>query len=99
MTGMLTEFGNIGGNGGNGPLIMGSPATVADQLEAWLDEADIDPILPLCRENRRSSWRYMNHMNVIALHSHIHLVDFWGILISISFSTACTSVLQLGRDT
>lgn len=38
-TGMLAEFGSIGGNG---PLLIGSPATVADQLEVWLDEADVD---------------------------------------------------------
>jgi alkanesulfonate monooxygenase len=28
--------------GGIGPLIVGSPATVADQLEAWVDETDLD---------------------------------------------------------
>ncbi|KAH8810701.1 luciferase-like domain-containing protein [Xylogone sp. PMI_703] len=38
-TGMLAEFGSIGGNG---PLLIGSPSTVADQLEVWLDEADVD---------------------------------------------------------
>jgi len=38
-TGMLAESGSIGGNG---PLLIGSPATVADELEVWLDEADVD---------------------------------------------------------
>ncbi|KAL8829770.1 MAG: hypothetical protein Q9191_001818 [Dirinaria sp. TL-2023a] len=38
-TGMLAEFGSIGGNG---PLFVGSPSTVADHLETWLDEADVD---------------------------------------------------------
>ena len=28
--------------GGIGPVVVGSPATVADQLEAWIDETDID---------------------------------------------------------
>src|ERR1700722_8537880 len=28
--------------GGIGPLVVGSPATVADQLEAWIDETDLD---------------------------------------------------------
>jgi alkanesulfonate monooxygenase SsuD/methylene tetrahydromethanopterin reductase-like flavin-dependent oxidoreductase (luciferase family) len=28
--------------GGIGPVIVGSPATVADQLEGWIDETDID---------------------------------------------------------
>jgi long-chain alkane monooxygenase len=28
--------------GGIGPVIVGSPATVADQLEAWIDETDLD---------------------------------------------------------
>jgi alkanesulfonate monooxygenase len=28
--------------GGIGPVIVGSPATVAEQLEAWIDETDID---------------------------------------------------------
>ncbi len=28
--------------GGIGPVIVGSPATVADQLEAWVDDTDID---------------------------------------------------------
>ena len=28
--------------GGNGPIIVGTPAQVADGLEAWVEEADID---------------------------------------------------------
>jgi hypothetical protein len=28
--------------GGIGPVIVGSPATVADHLEAWGDETDVD---------------------------------------------------------
>ena len=28
--------------GGIGPVLVGSPATVADQLEAWIDETDLD---------------------------------------------------------
>lgn len=28
--------------GGIGPVIVGSPATVADQLEPWIDETDLD---------------------------------------------------------
>ena len=28
--------------GGIGPVLVGSPATVADQLEAWVDETDLD---------------------------------------------------------
>ncbi|KAI5863386.1 Nitrilotriacetate monooxygenase component A/pristinamycin IIA synthase subunit A [Durotheca rogersii] len=28
--------------GGNGPLFVGTPAQVADALEAWVDEADVD---------------------------------------------------------
>lgn len=30
------------GIGGMGPVIVGSPSTVADELERWVDEADID---------------------------------------------------------
>ncbi|MEU8024567.1 LLM class flavin-dependent oxidoreductase [Micromonospora haikouensis] len=30
------------GVGGGGPVIVGSPATIADELERWMDEADID---------------------------------------------------------
>lgn len=28
--------------GGNGPLLVGTPAQVADSLQAWVDEADVD---------------------------------------------------------
>lgn len=28
--------------GGNGPLLVGTPAQVADALEAWVNEADVD---------------------------------------------------------
>jgi long-chain alkane monooxygenase len=28
--------------GGIGPVVVGSPATVADQLECWIDETNID---------------------------------------------------------
>lgn len=28
--------------GGNGPLFVGTPAQVADSLEAWVEEADVD---------------------------------------------------------
>lgn len=30
------------GVGGGGPVIVGSPATVADELERWMDEGDLD---------------------------------------------------------
>ncbi|MGI5430675.1 hypothetical protein [Streptomyces sp. CA-179760] len=30
------------GIGGIGPVVVGSPATVADELERWVEEADID---------------------------------------------------------
>ncbi len=35
----LAEFVGVGGGG---PVIVGSPATVADELERWVDEADLD---------------------------------------------------------
>lgn len=35
----LAEFVSIGGRG---PVIVGSPATVADELERWIREADVD---------------------------------------------------------
>lgn len=28
--------------GGNGPVLVGTPARVADGLEAWVEEADVD---------------------------------------------------------
>lgn len=28
--------------GGLGPVAVGSPATVADELERWIEEADVD---------------------------------------------------------
>lgn len=28
--------------GGNGPLVVGTPAQVADVMEAWVAEADVD---------------------------------------------------------
>lgn len=28
--------------GGNGPLLVGTPAQVADGLETWVNEADVD---------------------------------------------------------
>jgi hypothetical protein len=30
------------GIGGMGPVVVGSPATVADELERWVEEADVD---------------------------------------------------------
>lgn len=35
----LAEFVGVGGGG---PVIVGSPATVADELERWVEEADLD---------------------------------------------------------
>jgi alkanesulfonate monooxygenase SsuD/methylene tetrahydromethanopterin reductase-like flavin-dependent oxidoreductase (luciferase family) len=28
--------------GGIGPVVVGSPATVADEIEAWIEETDVD---------------------------------------------------------
>lgn len=28
--------------GGNGPVLVGTPAQVADALEVWVNEADVD---------------------------------------------------------
>lgn len=28
--------------GGNGPLLVGTPSQVADGLQEWIDEADVD---------------------------------------------------------
>ena len=36
------QIGEFVGVGGGGPVIVGSPATVADELERWMDEADVD---------------------------------------------------------
>jgi alkanesulfonate monooxygenase SsuD/methylene tetrahydromethanopterin reductase-like flavin-dependent oxidoreductase (luciferase family) len=36
------EIARFVGVGGGGPVIVGSPQTVADELERWIDEADID---------------------------------------------------------
>ncbi|WP_410598145.1 LLM class flavin-dependent oxidoreductase [Amycolatopsis sp. lyj-90] len=36
------EIGKFLGIGGLGPVIVGSPATVADELERWIEEADVD---------------------------------------------------------
>ena len=35
-------IGEFVGVGGGGPVMVGSPATVADELERWMDEADVD---------------------------------------------------------
>ncbi|MDX6741430.1 LLM class flavin-dependent oxidoreductase [Actinocorallia sp. A-T 12471] len=35
-------IGEFVGVGGGGPVLVGSPATVADELERWMDEADVD---------------------------------------------------------
>jgi alkanesulfonate monooxygenase SsuD/methylene tetrahydromethanopterin reductase-like flavin-dependent oxidoreductase (luciferase family) len=35
-------IGEFVGVGGGGPVFVGSPATVADALERWIDEADVD---------------------------------------------------------
>lgn len=35
----LADFGEVGGRG---PFIVGDPATVADELQSWIEEADID---------------------------------------------------------
>ena len=51
--------------GGIGPVVVGSPATVADQLEAWIDETDLDGFnlafrraaRNVCRCRRRCSCR------------------------------------------
>ena len=36
------EIGKFIGLGGMGPVLVGSPATVADELERWMREADVD---------------------------------------------------------
>ncbi|ROO88136.1 dimethylsulfide monooxygenase large subunit [Actinocorallia herbida] len=35
-------IGEFVGVGGGGPVLVGSPATVADELERWMDDADVD---------------------------------------------------------
>ena len=42
--------------GGNGPVLVGTPSQVADRLEAWVSEADVDGFnlvsdLPLFRSD------------------------------------------------
>ncbi|RJQ75166.1 LLM class flavin-dependent oxidoreductase [Pseudonocardiaceae bacterium YIM PH 21723] len=36
------EIGKFLGIGGLGPVVVGSPSTVADELERWVEEADVD---------------------------------------------------------
>jgi FMN-dependent oxidoreductase (nitrilotriacetate monooxygenase family) len=38
----VKEIAEYAGIGGPGPVIIGSPGTVADQLQSWIDETDID---------------------------------------------------------
>ena len=38
----VREIAEFGGIGGLGPVIVGSPQRVADELQAWVDETDID---------------------------------------------------------
>jgi FMN-dependent oxidoreductase (nitrilotriacetate monooxygenase family) len=38
----VRELVEYGGLGGPAPTIVGSPATVADELESWIDETDVD---------------------------------------------------------
>src|SRR5690606_36090335 len=38
----IREMAKFIGIGGRGPVIVGSPSTVVDELERWMDEADID---------------------------------------------------------
>jgi alkanesulfonate monooxygenase len=38
----VRELAEFGGIGGLGPVVVGSPATVADQLQAWIEDTDID---------------------------------------------------------
>lgn len=36
------EIARFVGIGGRRPVVVGSPATVADEMERWIDEADVD---------------------------------------------------------
>ena len=38
----IREIAEFVGIGGRGPVIFGSPATVADKLQRWIDETDVD---------------------------------------------------------
>ncbi len=38
----IKELAEWGGIGGMGPVIVGSPSTVADELQAWVEETDVD---------------------------------------------------------
>jgi len=38
----VRELAEFGGIGGLGPVVVGSPERVADELQAWIDETDID---------------------------------------------------------
>ena len=38
----VREIAEFGGIGGLGPVIVGSPQRVADELQAWVEETDID---------------------------------------------------------
>ncbi len=38
----IRELAQFVGLGGRGPVIVGSPSTVADELERWINEADVD---------------------------------------------------------
>ena len=63
------------GLGGRGPVVVGSPARVADQLEAWIDETGIDgfnlafavmpetfsDVVDLIVPELQKRWRYRQH--------------------------------------
>jgi alkanesulfonate monooxygenase SsuD/methylene tetrahydromethanopterin reductase-like flavin-dependent oxidoreductase (luciferase family) len=38
----VRDIARLGAIGGLGPLIVGSPEEIADELQAWVDEADVD---------------------------------------------------------
>jgi alkanesulfonate monooxygenase SsuD/methylene tetrahydromethanopterin reductase-like flavin-dependent oxidoreductase (luciferase family) len=38
----IREIAEFVGLGGRGPVVVGSPATVADQLQQWIEETDVD---------------------------------------------------------
>ena len=41
-TGHMAPGPEFVGIGGRGPVIFGLPATIADQLQRWIDETDVD---------------------------------------------------------
>ena len=38
----IREIAEFVGIGGRGPVVVGSPGTVADELQRWMDETDVD---------------------------------------------------------